>query len=46
MKVLDYNKAIFPEGCESMRGFAAEVPRYKKILVSGKIFDTLYFINT
>ena len=37
LKVLDYNKVVFSESCESMRGYAAEVPRYKKVLVSGKI---------
>nr|CAD7267896.1 unnamed protein product [Timema shepardi] len=33
MKVLNYEKLVFPEGCESVRGFAADVPRYKEVTV-------------
>ena len=28
----------FPEACESVRGFAADVPRYREVLVKGR-FD-------
>nr|CAD7410332.1 unnamed protein product [Timema cristinae] len=36
MKVQNYEKLVFPEGCESVRGFAADVPRYKEVTVSVK----------
>lgn len=36
MKVLDYNKVIFSESCESVKGFYADVPRYRKIELKGE----------
>ncbi|KAL1139673.1 hypothetical protein AAG570_006651 [Ranatra chinensis] len=35
MKVLNYDKVIFDEGCESIKGFAADVPRYKTVMLTG-----------
>ncbi|KAI5631252.1 polypeptide deformylase domain-containing protein [Phthorimaea operculella] len=35
LKVVDYVKVTHAEGCESVRGFNADVPRYKEIQVSG-----------
>uniref|UniRef100_A0A1B6LR49 Peptide deformylase n=1 Tax=Graphocephala atropunctata TaxID=36148 RepID=A0A1B6LR49_9HEMI len=35
MKILDYKQETFPEGCESMRGFSADVSRYSKIQLAG-----------
>ncbi|XP_054271854.1 peptide deformylase, mitochondrial-like [Macrosteles quadrilineatus] len=35
LKVLDYSKVTFPEGCESMRGYSAEVARYTRVQLSG-----------
>uniref|UniRef100_A0A1B6H4U6 Peptide deformylase n=2 Tax=Cuerna arida TaxID=1464854 RepID=A0A1B6H4U6_9HEMI len=35
MKVLDYKKEILSEGCESMRGFSADVARYSRIRLTG-----------
>lgn len=38
IKVLDYQKINEREGCESIRGFVAEVPRYKQIEISGNFY--------
>uniref|UniRef100_A0A069DQT1 Peptide deformylase n=1 Tax=Panstrongylus megistus TaxID=65343 RepID=A0A069DQT1_9HEMI len=35
MKVLDYEKIVFDECCESMKGYTANTPRYKKVLLTG-----------
>ncbi|XP_065156281.1 peptide deformylase, mitochondrial-like [Atheta coriaria] len=35
VKVTDYTKILFPESCESVRGFWAEVPRYQAITLQG-----------
>ncbi|XP_022192929.2 peptide deformylase, mitochondrial [Nilaparvata lugens] len=35
MKVLDYKTVIHSEGCASFLGFSADVPRYKKVLLTG-----------
>ncbi|XP_046740017.1 peptide deformylase, mitochondrial-like [Diprion similis] len=35
LKVRDYSVLKFPEGCESIRGFDAEVPRSRAVTVSG-----------
>uniref|UniRef100_A0A674JW10 Peptide deformylase n=2 Tax=Terrapene triunguis TaxID=2587831 RepID=A0A674JW10_9SAUR len=35
MRVLDSRLVSFPEGCESIAGFAASVPRYRAVQVSG-----------
>ncbi|XP_004931209.1 peptide deformylase, mitochondrial [Bombyx mori] len=35
LKVLNYNKVILSEGCESVQGYTADVPRYKEIQISG-----------
>lgn len=32
---MDYNKVIFSEACLSIRGFHADVPRYREIAVNG-----------
>lgn len=37
LKVLDYSKVTFPEGCESMRGYSAEVARYTRVQLSGEM---------
>ncbi|PSN32717.1 hypothetical protein C0J52_24712 [Blattella germanica] len=38
MKVIDYEKVHFPEACESVRGFSADVPRYREVLVNGNYY--------
>nr|CAD7603549.1 unnamed protein product [Timema genevievae] len=43
MKVQNYEKLVFPEGCESVRGFAADVPRYKEVTVSVKYHFIMLF---
>ncbi|XP_047525457.1 peptide deformylase, mitochondrial-like [Pieris napi] len=35
LKVLDYEKVVHTEGCESIRSFQAEVARYKAVKISG-----------
>ncbi|XP_011551378.3 peptide deformylase, mitochondrial [Plutella xylostella] len=35
IKVVDYQKVVHTEGCESFKGYSADVPRYKAIEVSG-----------
>ncbi|XP_049869652.1 peptide deformylase, mitochondrial-like [Pectinophora gossypiella] len=35
LKVVDYKKVIHTEGCESIRGFSADVPRYKEVQLTG-----------
>ncbi|XP_063619211.1 peptide deformylase, mitochondrial-like [Cydia splendana] len=35
LKIVDYRKVSHAEGCESVRGFSAEVPRYKEVEISG-----------
>ncbi|XP_072939710.1 peptide deformylase, mitochondrial-like [Epargyreus clarus] len=35
LKVIDYQKVIHTEGCESVRSFAADVARYRAVEVSG-----------
>ncbi|RZC39854.1 Pep deformylase, Ribonuclease 3 and/or dsrm domain containing protein, partial [Asbolus verrucosus] len=36
IKVTDYTKLTFPENCESIKGFHAEVPRYRGVELRGK----------
>lgn len=36
LKVVDYTKIIHSEGCESVQGYLADVPRYKAVQVTGK----------
>jgi peptide deformylase len=36
LKIINYEKVCFPEACESVRGFSADVPRYREVLVTGK----------
>lgn len=52
MKILDYQKIVYPEACESIKGFHADVARYKAINVTGmktwlfyKRFTLTYFIG-
>ncbi|PNF40818.1 hypothetical protein B7P43_G16587 [Cryptotermes secundus] len=35
LKITNYEKVCFPEACESVRGFSADVPRYREVLVTG-----------
>ncbi|XP_028165434.1 peptide deformylase, mitochondrial-like [Ostrinia furnacalis] len=35
IKVVDYQKVIYMEGCESVQGYSAEVPRYREVEVTG-----------
>ncbi|CAG9832285.1 unnamed protein product [Diabrotica balteata] len=35
IRIVDYTKVVFPESCESMKGYYAEVPRYRSIEVKG-----------
>ncbi|XP_069700187.1 peptide deformylase, mitochondrial-like [Periplaneta americana] len=35
LKIVNYEKVQFPEACESVRGFSADVARYKEVLVTG-----------
>lgn len=35
MRVLDSSTVSFPEGCESISGFSAVVPRYRAVAISG-----------
>lgn len=35
MEVVNSQQVVFPEGCESIRGFTADVPRYFEVKVSG-----------
>uniref|UniRef100_L7M406 Peptide deformylase n=1 Tax=Rhipicephalus pulchellus TaxID=72859 RepID=L7M406_RHIPC len=35
MEVTNSQRLVFPEGCESIRGFTADVPRYYEVKVSG-----------
>jgi hypothetical protein len=36
LTVVNYEKVIFPEACESVRGFSADVARYREVLVTGR----------
>jgi peptide deformylase len=36
LKVVNYEKVLFPEACESVRGFSADVARYREVLVTGR----------
>lgn len=36
MKIRDHTKVVFSEGCLSVRGFVADVPRYRTIEVYGE----------
>lgn len=38
LKVVDYQKGLHLEGCESVRGFAALVPRFREVEISGNHF--------
>lgn len=38
LKVVDYQKVLHSEGCESVRGFAALVPRFREVEISGNHF--------
>ncbi|XP_075236225.1 peptide deformylase, mitochondrial-like isoform X2 [Lycorma delicatula] len=35
IKILDFNTETFQEGCASMHGYIAEVPRHRRILLTG-----------
>lgn len=35
IKVTNYQKKVFPEGCASICGYNGDVPRYQEILLSG-----------
>lgn len=35
LKVVDYQKIVYMEGCESVQGYSAEVPRYREVEVTG-----------
>jgi peptide deformylase len=35
IKIINYDTMVFEESCESVRGYAAEVPRYKEVMLSG-----------
>ncbi|KAG6457375.1 hypothetical protein O3G_MSEX010262 [Manduca sexta] len=35
LKVLNYQKVVRAEGCESVQGYTAEVPRYKEVQITG-----------
>lgn len=37
LQILDYKKVSFHEGCESMRGFSAEVARFYRVSLTGKV---------
>jgi len=36
LTVVSYEKVLFPEACESVRGFSADVARYREVLVTGR----------
>lgn len=36
LTVVNYEKVLFPEACESVRGFSADVARYREVLVTGR----------
>jgi len=36
LTVVSYEKILFPEACESVRGFSADVARYREVLVTGR----------
>ncbi|XP_075971229.1 peptide deformylase, mitochondrial-like [Anticarsia gemmatalis] len=35
LKVVDYQKVVHNEGCESVQGYSADVPRYRAVEVTG-----------
>ncbi|XP_022906769.1 peptide deformylase, mitochondrial-like [Onthophagus taurus] len=35
VKIVDFNKIVFSESCESVKGFCGDVPRYKSIELTG-----------
>ncbi|XP_017776908.1 PREDICTED: peptide deformylase, mitochondrial-like [Nicrophorus vespilloides] len=35
VKITDYNKLVFPESCESVKGYWADVPRFKAVNLNG-----------
>lgn len=35
LKVLNYEKVTFNESCASFKGYSADVPRYKRVLLTG-----------
>nr|XP_018908444.1 PREDICTED: peptide deformylase, mitochondrial-like [Bemisia tabaci] len=35
LKILDWDKVSHPEGCASLKGLCADVPRYKKVALKG-----------
>jgi peptide deformylase len=35
LTIVNYEKVLFPEACESVRGFSADVARYQEVLVTG-----------
>jgi len=39
---LDHEKVTFTESCASFKGYSADVPRYKRVLLTGKIISCLY----
>lgn len=42
LKVVDFNKVTYNEGCESVQGYEAEVPRYMQVEVSGTYNNVLH----
>lgn len=36
LKVVDYRKFVYSEGCESVQGYVAEVPRYRAVEITGQ----------
>lgn len=45
MKIVDYTKLIYPESCESIKGFWADVPRYKAVQIDGNgVFSVVFAI--
>lgn len=42
--MIDYQKIKYMEGCESVQGYSAEVPRYREIEITGTYFLVHIFI--
>lgn len=41
---MDHEKVTFNESCASFKGYSADVPRYKRVLLTGKIISCLYYL--
>lgn len=39
MEVTNFKKTLFPEGCESLKGLSALVPRYHSVHLKGYEYD-------